>query len=129
MNEWLNRKNKRKELDCKTLDQIDKVIKNWQETGEGSEKILTMLDTLANKVIDYLKPDGLEPRLKEEIHEEMVNGCIVRLRRVNTDKERSFNYFTTVMLAILRQITMTRKDMKKMKEKYREYLASRNSRN
>lgn len=129
MNEWLTRKEKRKTIDRATLDQIDTVVKNWQETGKGADKILVILHALAEKVIDYLKPAGLDAGLREEVHEEMVNGCIVRLRRVNTEKGRAFNFFTTIMLAILRQMTMTRKNYKEMKEQYREYIASRNSRN
>jgi len=127
MNEWLKRKQKRT-INKTTLDNIDGVVKNWQETGKGTDKIFTILNALAEQVINYLKPD-LTCGLREEYHEEMVSGCLVRLRRVNTDRGRAFNFFTTIMLAILRQLTMTRKDYKQMKEQYREYLASRNSRN
>lgn len=128
-NEWLTRKEKRKTIDKATLDGIDQVVKNWQETGKGADKILVILHALADRVIDYLKPAGFKTQgLREEVAEEMINGCIVRMRRVNTEKGRAFNFFTTIMLAILRQMTATRKDYKEMKEQYREYIASRNSR-
>ena len=126
-NDWLKRKNKR-QADRKTLESIDEIVKNWNETGTGTDKIAMILNVLATNVIDYLKPD-LESSKRAECHSEMVEVCKIKLGRLDTTKGRTFNYCTTIMLAVLRQLTVKPRDMKKMKEEYHEYIASRNSRN
>lgn len=125
-NEWLNRKDKR-QLDRKTLESIDSVIQTWQATGEGSERLAMILNVMATNVIDYLKPN-LPPLKRAECHADMTQVCLAKLVRLDTTKGRAFNYCTTIMLAVLRQLTVKPRDLRKAKEEYREYLASRNSR-
>jgi len=126
-NDWLKRSDRRR-ADRKTLEGIDLIIKDWKDSGTGGEKVTMILNVLATNVIDYLKPD-LESPKRAECHSDMVEVCKIKLGRLDTTKGRAFNYCTTIMLAVLRQLTVKPRDMKKMKEEYHEYLASRNSRN
>lgn len=127
-NDWLERKAK-KTINRDTLDKIDVVVKRWQDTGKGTDRVFVILYALSHQVMMNYVSHDLSEADAEEVREEMVEGCLFRLRRLDTEKGRVFNYFTTIMLAILRQHTVKPKDLKKLKEEYREYLASRNSRN
>lgn len=129
-NDWLKRKEikERRTADIKTLCDIDVVVENWQVLGTGHQRLNTILNTLATHVIEYLKPD-LSPESRPDIHAAMVRGCMERVSKIDTTKHRSFNFFTTIMLGILRQHTTTARDMLKAKKEYREYIASRNSGN
>ncbi len=130
MNDWLKRKKDKVEkraADRKTMGDIDAIVKKWQETGLGSNKVVLILNILARNVIDYLKPD-VENR--EQVHLVLIEVCLQKMHRLNTKRKgMAYNYFTTIMLGMLRQLTVTKKDMMKMKEQYREYIASQRSRN
>lgn len=125
-NDWLERKGKRV-ANRQTMLNLDKIVKEWQDTGNNADKIVTIMRVLAHEVIDYLKPD-MQNENRCNAHEDMVCACISRLGRLDTSKSRAFNYFTTVMLAVLRQHTMTARDFIKAKEEFRECIASRRGR-
>lgn len=127
MNTWIERKDRRA-ADIKTRRDLDKILKEWQETGNNADKIVTIMRVLAHEVIEYLKPD-MSSETRCAAHEDMVCGCISRLGKIDTSKGRAFNYFTTIMLCVLRQHTMTAKHLMQAKEEFRECIKSRRSRN
>lgn len=123
-NDWLEMKN---EKDSETKERIDCLVNGWQTFGTGEKKISIILDVLSNRIMNWYPKTNL---IKKDAHrEEMVRACMCRLNRIDTSKDSAFNYFTTIMIATLRQLTTTTEDMKQMKEKYHEYLASNGGRN
>jgi hypothetical protein len=129
MNDWLKIKEKRdkKKLDRETLGQIDELVKNWQDTGGNLEMIKIILDVIARNVIEGYKRNKMTEKETRDNIQDMIDVCVEKLRRINTSKGRAFNYFTTVMLCVLRQNTMTTRDFKEIKKKYHDNFAGWNN--
>ena len=129
MNDWLKRSDakRKKQANTKVLNGIDDILKKWQETKEGGDKLLAILNILATNVIEFAKPDMC---LEDKIHNHrmMVRRAASSLPCIDISKGRTFNYLMTTMLCVLRQNTITKEELKEAHKEYLEYLASKHPR-
>jgi len=101
--------------------------KEWDELYVLQAQQLTiMLARLANCLIDYSGPK-IEAKLidRDDAVQEIIGNVWEKLPRFDPAKGKAFNWVTTVMLGLLRQMVSFRHTKKypELKRKYAEHLA------
>lgn len=114
MNDWLKRRNQR------TYKELDGIIKEWQTTGNGDNRIYEFLSNLADTLLMVMGKKSFPHLHTPEVKKELVDYAMSKLNRLDTSKGKAFNFFTTVMLGHLRQLYRSNKNYTELKEQWRK---------
>lgn len=102
-NYWLDKKN---EL---TNDKLTEAVVAWNKTHRIDDLVILarMLDILGTNILKLVKFDCFP---EKETIKELTSHTLCRTERFDPEKGKAFNFFTTIMISLLRQLYRSKKD-------------------
>ncbi len=88
----------------------------------SQKELATAFYTLSEHLVLYAKDIIVD---SDDAIQEGVMICFEKIDRFNPEKGKAFNYMTTCILNHYRQIYRTTKNYKLLKERYRDFMVSR----
>lgn len=101
--------------------EFDKAVCDFLKDKISEDKLCEAFYWLTESIINNLKPQ-LQFLDKDDLIQEGVMVCWDKLPRYDPKKGKAYNFFTTIMLCLVRQSTQKKKNYQELKYKYKTFL-------
>lgn len=105
-----------------TANKFQKAVCNYLDGKIDKEKLSEAFYWLAELVVDQFKANI--PVDRDDAIQEGVMICWEKLPRYDRTKGVAFNFFTTIIISLLRQTYRASKNYQELKRRYQEALSS-----